>query len=140
MAHYNSVMLVDDDGITNFLNKRLLSNLGLSNEIIVTTDGAEALAHLKDCLQNGKKCPELILLDINMPLMNGFEFLIEFEKLNSPNNIHATIVMLTTSTHQNDMLRMKNHRVSGFLNKPLTTEKVNDLLVSLQKQSHTVLS
>lgn len=102
---FNKVLLVDDDKINNYINLRLIRRIGLSEEIIVTNNGQEAITYLKTCDKN--ELPTLILLDINMPVMDGFEFLEEYEKFKFNTVERPMIVVLTTSTNTNDIKRWK---------------------------------
>ncbi|MBO9700965.1 MAG: response regulator [Sporocytophaga sp.] len=120
---FNKVLLVDDDKINNYINLRLIRRIGLSEEIIVTNNGQEAINYLKKC---GKKdLPTLILLDINMPVMDGFEFLEEFEKQDLNTVERPMIVVLTTSTNTNDIKKVESSPIAaGYINKPLTEENL----------------
>jgi CheY-like chemotaxis protein len=127
---FNKVLLVDDDDISNYLTEVLIQKLNFSGDIEVYKNGEEALNYIRNCMFNHDtvKCPELVILDINMPVMDGFEFLEEFEKLQKNNNIDIPVVMLTTSNYNNDIQKAKKYKVAGFVNKPLTEEKFLEIL------------
>ena len=130
MDKINSILLVDDDQINNFINKRIIRKLDIANNVDIALNGEEALEHIqKFCDQTGN-CPELIFLDINMPVMNGFEFLNEFKNLSLQNKKEVKIIVLTTSTNPGDMQKLKEHSIKGFLNKPLTEKKILEALSS----------
>ncbi len=121
------VLLVDDDDTANYLNQTLLEDLAVADQILVARNGVEALEVLKrQC--NEDNCPQLILLDINMPVMNGFEFLDAYQKLEIAYKQSVVIVMLTTSLNPGDVGRLGQIPAVGFLSKPLTEEMVRDLL------------
>ncbi len=124
MNKVNSILLVDDDSITNFLNKRLLGKVITAAEIHTALNGYEAVQLIENCAVAGKKCPEFILLDINMPVMDGFEFLKWFEQNSFPGKEEVEIVVLTTSSNPLDMERLKESQIKGVVNKPLTEEKI----------------
>ncbi len=126
MVKLKRILLVDDDNINNFINQRLIKKLNIAEEVNVAVNGEEAIKVIKNTCDN--ECPDLILLDINMPVMDGFEFLEEYKKLPIPNKDKVVIVMLTTSTNQNDMGRSKNIPIRGFLNKPLTEDKLTKIM------------
>jgi CheY-like chemotaxis protein len=124
------VLLVDDDATTNFLNRSLLTRLGVAERILVAQDGEQALRDLhQHCSSLTPNCPVLILLDVNMPGMNGIEFLEEFQQLPLTTQKAVVIVMLTSSLHPRDVQRVEQLSVvAGFINKPLTVEKIHGLL------------
>ena len=133
---FNCVLLVDDDGVTNFINHRLIKKLNLTTCIQSSMNGNEALRYIKDfSSQNDQHCPELILLDINMPVLDGFEFLEEFEKLELKNRDKVKIIVLTTSTHQKDVMKIARDAKIGYINKPLTEEKLIDCLKSAAQEA-----
>lgn len=131
MNKISCILLVDDDQINNFINQRLIEDLIITEELNLVNNGLEAVDYLKESCQNSNKCPELILLDINMPVMDGFEFLYEFKSLDFPNKEKVKIVMLTTSTSQKDLEKLEDHQIAGYINKPLTEEKMMELFNKL---------
>lgn len=113
------VLLVEDNETTNFINKFVLNNAGIQdiNEVL---NGLEAYNYLQ------KNCPDLILLDINMPVMDGWEFLKEKEM--KALCMNSKVVMLTSSSHHKDRKMAENFpSIIAYLEKPLTLEKVKDL-------------
>lgn len=127
MKKINCVLLVDDDNINNFINERLLKKLNITHNVKVAMNGEEALDFLKSNAQNPH--PELILLDINMPVMDGFEFLQEYKKMEQTNgDAKPYIIMLTTSTNPNDVDKVKKSDVAGYINKPLTEAKIMEIV------------
>ena len=127
MDKLTTTLLVDDDETTNFVNQMLLEDMGVTEDVLVANNGQEALELVRQRCQEGL-CPELILLDINMPVMNGFEFLEEYEQLSFPNKQSVVVVMLTTSLNPQDMDRLRDLPNEGFLNKPLNEKMVKELL------------
>lgn len=124
MKKIEKILLVDDDSINNFINARLLKKLEIADEVNISLNGEEAINYLNDC----SNCPQLILLDINMPVMDGFGFLDCYNTCacckNSP-----VIVVLTTSSNKRDLERLTEYpSVTAFLNKPLTEEKITKVV------------
>ena len=118
-GRYERVMLIDDNSMDNFINKRLIESCEFASDIIICNSGKEAL----DYFNSGQEIPSLVFLDINMPEMNGFEFLEAFENL--PADIHkqCKVLMLSTSESFKDLNKAnKNRFVKKFLNKPLTID------------------
>ncbi|MCB2408414.1 response regulator [Hymenobacter lucidus] len=128
MPKLSSILLVDDDPITNFLNQRLLDEMALTEKLLVALNGKEAIALIQENSESATGCPALILLDVNMPVMNGFDFLSAYEQLAVACPQPSVIIMLTTSLHPRDVQRVETLNIAGFLNKPLTKEKVTNIL------------
>jgi CheY-like chemotaxis protein len=97
--------------------------------VLIAYNGKEALELIHNACESAL-CPELILLDINMPVMNGFEFLKAYQGLEFPHKQSVVIVMLTTSLNPQDMEQIDELplKIKGNLNKPLTEEMVRNLL------------
>ncbi|HEY8400591.1 MAG TPA: response regulator, partial [Cytophagaceae bacterium] len=98
MNDFDWVLLVDDDKINNYINERLIKKLNLASQINVAFNGEEALEALEQLITTESKSNGFIFLDINMPVMDGFEFLEVFKEKYQSINGKVTIVMLTTST------------------------------------------
>ena len=124
-----TILLVDDDYTVNFLNTKLLRHLDPNVEVLTALNGQEALDLLRThCQLRTPTCPALVLLDINMPLMDGFEFLNAYEQLPEAERQGVVIYMLTSSVSPRDQARLQGLPVAGFLSKPLTEEKVAQVL------------
>lgn len=120
---------MDDDATTNYLNESLLRSLSVTDQCIIARDGIEALALLENqCVAPTTSCPALILLDVNMPVMNGMEFLEAYQRLPQEHRDAIIIVVLTTSMNSTDLARLDELPIAGLASKPLTKEKVNTIL------------
>jgi CheY-like chemotaxis protein len=125
----HSILLVEDDEATNFISQMVIKKMDCAEDVHVAWNGADALEYLKQCKHTGNPRPELILLDINMPGLNGWDFLEEYHQLNEEEKGKVVVVMLTTSMNPDDHKRAREHPdVSGFRNKPLTTGLMEDIL------------
>jgi CheY-like chemotaxis protein len=127
----NSILLIDDDEVTNFYNAHVIKRMEVAEHIHFEINGEEALNYLIHKADHAADYvrPDLIFLDINMPVMNGFEFLAEYEKLPAPDKSHHMIVMLTTSLHEDDLRRAGEFNcVSAYYPKPLDTTSINEII------------
>ena len=116
------VLLVEDDDVANYLSITALKSSGITN-VAVALNGKEAM----DFLQNEKTSPDIILLDLNMPIMGGLEFL---QKCHDRDTcIESRIFILTSSIRPEDKIKAREFdNVKDYLEKPLTNEKVEDIL------------
>jgi CheY-like chemotaxis protein len=126
---FKTVLLVDDDHSTNHYHEIMLNDWGVTEVVHKVTNGLEALNFLKS--QKHEK-PSLIMLDINMPVMNGFEFLEEYEKLDECHKVSFVVFMLTSSLHENDVERAAQlNSLGGYCEKPMTEEMIMDVINKL---------
>ena len=133
MKRLSAILLIDDNETSNFLNERLLRRLNLTDHILVLSNGKQALDYLENLSRQGGHAgikPELILLDINMPVLDGFEFLELFQQLDARFRQGIHIAMLSTSNHPQDTGKASTFQ-AHYLTKPLTIEKVEALLFRL---------
>jgi CheY-like chemotaxis protein len=122
------VLLIDDNDIVNFISRKTMEDCVFAEHIAEYTSGKKALKYLERLTKNEDMIPDLIFLDIKMQLMDGFEFLDQFEFLPDPVKKKTKIVMLTSSLLENDRKRALAHRnVIEFLNKPVTRSKLHSL-------------
>lgn len=129
---YNYVMLVDDNELDNFINQKTIEANHFANKVYLNTGSKSALEFLKNLEISGTETsnffPEVIFVDLNMPMIDGFQF-IEHLKNALPNNFKAIkIVILTSSITPNDKERAQ--KISNeivFFNKPLTKEMLNQI-------------
>ncbi|TGE17536.1 response regulator [Hymenobacter elongatus] len=129
MIKLSSVLLVDDDPTTNHLNERLLKNLGVADQYLTATNGAEALATLDQLTASADPAsPILVLLDVKMPVLDGMGFLEAYKRLPPAQRQAVVIVMHTASMESHDLDRMEELPIAGLVSKPLTKEKVDTIL------------
>ena len=140
MAALSCILLVDDDDTTNYLNQTLLRRMAVSDAVLVAGNGQEALDLLhRHCASAASSaCPVLVLLDMKMPLMNGFEFLQAYAQRPVRENPTVVIIMLTTSLNPKDVAQMQGLPIAGYLTKPLTRDKVSQVLQEHFGQSATI--
>jgi CheY-like chemotaxis protein len=119
MEKYNSVLLIDDDPVTNFLNHSIISNLHIANEIVIRSNGEKAFEYLEEFYQTHKSLPELILLDINMPIMDGFEFLEKFESLPYMDKNKTLVIVISNLFTKKEIDVLNVLEYPKYLYKPL---------------------
>ena len=128
MKQLNCILLIDDDEPTNFLNKLTLEQAGCATHIRVAPGGQAALDYLRGSPDEYPR-PDLIFLDINMPAMDGWEFLVQYRLLPQEKKADAVLIMLTTSLNPDDERRfLAIPEVSGFEHKPLNQVRLGRLL------------
>ncbi|MBV61713.1 MAG: response regulator [Nevskiales bacterium] len=126
----NEVLLVDDNEADNFLHRAVLEDMGVADRIVERLNGQEALDYLLTPDDQGRfPSPDLICLDINMPIMSGWEFLDSYEQLPPARRRGVVVMMLTTSLNPEDAEQARERSAIGaFSNKPLTSTKVLQLI------------
>lgn len=117
-----NVLLVDDDIVFTFLNKKVIGSLDFVNEIDAVQNGQQAIDLLNKNSAGQKHLPDIILLDLNMPIMDGFGFLEAFKALDLPRKDKMKIIIVTSSMHPGDIQRAKEYGVTSYLTKPLREE------------------
>ena len=125
------ILLVDDDAIANLIHKRTIESAGIDLHVEVAQNGQEALDYLLGKKEGQFIKPGIIFLDINMPGMNGWEFMEQYNRLAEEFKVKAVVVLLTTSTHSGDREDAdKNPGVQNFMNKTLSVPKLEELIES----------
>lgn len=122
-------IIVDDSKLDCFITEKIIQNTGMSASIRSFVEATKALEYIKDnpCSTDGTKT--ILILDIFMPLMNGFEFIEEFEKFPQTILDNYLIYMLSSSINENDINRVSNYKsVKQFINKPLKSNVLISLL------------
>lgn len=123
-----NVLLVDDDNVFNFLSTKLIQQAGMAKEIRTALNGREALDLLTNYYSGTATLPDVILLDLNMPVMDGFGFLEAFARLNLPHKEDVSVIIVTSSLDVHDMQRAQEMGITRYLTKPLSQESLVDAL------------
>lgn len=122
-------MLIDDNHDDNFIHERVIKRCGAAEVVVVKQTGTSALAYLRSNGSGHDLHPNLIFLDINMPGMNGWEFLEEYERLDPNLKGSVVVVMLTTSDNPDDRAKAIAMNVAtDFQTKPLTQEMLEEIM------------
>ena len=131
MVNLNSILLIDDDPISNFIIRRLLTSVGFKGEIILAKNGLEGMGILKIRNSDKQSFPDLILLDLNMPVMNGIEFLEQLRKEDLCLNM-SQITLISNSLHPAEKEALHKLGVEKFLLKPLNPIILKDFLEGMK--------
>jgi CheY-like chemotaxis protein len=127
-----SILCVDDDAISLMLYKMVITKASFTNEIVTATNGEEALNYIKKLTASSsepkKKQLQLIFLDLNMPVMGGWEFLDSFSSVEYSEYNHIKVIILSSTVDPNDLENSKKYpMVIDFLSKPISKEMLKDI-------------
>jgi len=134
MKPLDLILLVDDDETTNYVNNRTLQRTQAAREVKIFTDGEQAIRYLQAAAwisgSPGKeKCPDMIFLDIKMPIMDGFEFLEAYKSLGLNESAPTKIMMLTSSASFYDLKRLETYsEVKRHFSKPLADQDIKEII------------
>lgn len=122
------VLLVDDNDTDNFISKRIIEITKFAKRVEVRNSGKSALQYLEKEQNNPENLPNIIFLDINMPIVDGFVFLFEYEMFSDAIKNHCKIVILSSSNNKRDIAKIvDNDYVIKFITKPLTEKSLQEV-------------
>lgn len=122
------VMLVDDNDTDNFISRRIIEITNFAKSVEIKNSGKSALEYLEANKDNPENLPDYIFLDINMPIVDGFVFLYEFEKFNSFLKNKCKVIILSSSDNKRDIDKIVNNdNVIKFITKPLTENALDEI-------------
>lgn len=125
------LLVIDDDDINIFIIRKIVEKTGAPIDMVARNNGQQAIDYLKEARSEGKDLPRLILIDINMPVMNGWEFIEAYQDLQIEQSVNMYI--LSSSVYENDIEKTKTYPlVKGFISKPLSMERLNELISLLK--------
>ena len=125
---YKKVLIIDDDEISNYISQKLIEQSNVAETIISYDSAKEALKYLEDCFNTNSEIPDLILLDINMPLMNGWDFLECLKEKAAIKKNKTSVYILSSSLYSKDFdTASKFNLVSGYVVKPLSKQKILEI-------------
>ena len=120
---YKTCLLIDDNYIDNFVTSKLLESCKFADSVVVHQSSADAIVALRD----GTVAPDVIFLDLRMPVMDGFEFMQEYEKLDIARQ-GVKVFMLSSSLDPTDLRKsLANKYITQFIHKPLTKKVLEEI-------------
>lgn len=129
MSNINTVMLVDDNDTDNFISKRIIEITNFAQNVVVKNSGKSALEYLEAYKDSLDEIPDIIFLDINMPIVDGFVFLYEYEKFSNTIKDRCRVIILSSSDNKRDIDKIVNNDyVIKFVTKPLTEKTLDEIL------------
>jgi CheY-like chemotaxis protein len=132
MAKNLLIAIVDDDTIFQFIAKRVLDSINSQNKTVIFSDGQDAIDFIHSNLNEIDKLPDIIFLDINMPVMNGWQFLNQYVEIKSKIKKKIVIYILSSSKNPDDFIQAQDiHEVTDYIVKPINREKYMSILSSV---------
>ena len=123
MKNIEKVLIIDDDKVNNFICTKIINLAGFANDVVGCISAKEGLDYLEKNSGVAQELPDIIFLDINMPIMNGWGFLEEYKKLIPNLSKDIVLFMLSSSVHKEDIKKANSYKeVASYVSKPLTVE------------------
>ncbi|MES2650386.1 MAG: response regulator [Bacteroidota bacterium] len=131
LDHKLNLLVIDDDDINVFIIKKIVEKTGFDIEMVARNNGQQAIDYINETIAQNNPLPRLVLIDINMPVMNGWEFIEAYEALGIEQKVDMYI--LSSSVYENDIEKTKSYKaVKGFISKPLSMERLTELVKAIR--------
>ncbi|MEO9894321.1 response regulator [Aurantibacter sp.] len=132
MKKIQTSCIIDDDDIFIYGTKRIIQEVDFCEEILVFNNGQDALTEFINLTESGKELPSIIFLDLNMPIMNGWEFLEEFTKIENNNKDKVMVYIISSSVDPRDLERVGNYEIiHNYILKPFSAKDLQSILVNI---------
>ncbi|MDH5397323.1 MAG: response regulator [Cyclobacteriaceae bacterium] len=120
----NKILIIDDNEIDQYITKSVIELAGIGDVTDVESNVSEALYYLQQCIDQGNPLPDLLLIDIHMPILNGWDFLTEYRKFTFDSGKEPVLIMFSSSINKNDRKHVVEFtEIAEFIEKPITVEK-----------------
>jgi CheY-like chemotaxis protein len=124
-----NILLIDDDYIFNFLTRTVIVKMGFADDIKVALNGQEALDLISEHQKRSGCLPDFIFLDLNMPIMSGFEFLEIFRNMDFEGKEKIQIAIVSSSSDIGDIEKAHSYGIRHFIAKPISEKAINDFIL-----------
>lgn len=124
-----NALLVDDDAIANFLNENIVQSTGLINKTHKARNGKEALSIFNQYFAGTVGVPDIILLDLSMPVMDGFEFIRAFYNIRAIQKQKVVIIIVTSSNNPDDIQKARSMGIKHYLVKPIKENDIRSIIM-----------
>lgn len=132
MEKIQTSCIIDDDSIFIYGTKRIMEEVDFCEEILVFHNGQEALDAFKDLTDSGKELPSILFLDLNMPIMSGWEFLEQFTKIENHNSGKVVVYIISSSVDPRDLEKVGNYEIiHNYILKPFSAKDLENILVDV---------
>jgi len=129
MKRIRSTCIIDDDPIFIYGTKRIMKEVDFCDDILVFNNGQDAIQGLNEMCTKGEDLPEVLFLDLNMPIMDGWDFLEDFVKILNHKNQDIIVYIISSSVDPRDLERIRDHKVvSNYILKPLSPHDLENVL------------
>jgi CheY-like chemotaxis protein len=133
-----NILILDDDSICNFIHTRIAETSGFFKEVRSLYNGKDGLEMFDQVCKGTAAAPDIILLDLNMPIMDGFNFIQALHRLSFPNKERLSIIVLTSSDSMADKERVGSLGIQHYLLKPLTLKDLQTVIFSLYNNDQQI--
>ena len=136
MSLFQTVLLIDDDSISNFITEKLILRENFASQVTSFLSAEAALTYLKDLEKDHQQAPDIIFLDLNMPEMDGWEFMTAFKQFPQAFTSNSRVFMLSSAVDSKDIVQARNmEEIEDFISKPLTREDMGVIRERSSNQS-----
>jgi CheY-like chemotaxis protein len=123
------ILIIDDDKLLNKINEKVLHAAGLVKELHIVVNGIQAIDYLTARIEKNYPLPEIIILDLHMPVMGGFDFIDRFKEMEFPGKSNIQIVVFTSSSSPRDRQKARDRGIEHFVNKPYLLRSLTDIVM-----------
>jgi CheY-like chemotaxis protein len=134
------ILIVDADRALNKINEKVLCSAGIVNELHITTNGLDGINYIKNRIEKNYPLPDIIILDLNIPVLSGFEFIDEFQKIDFPGKSTIEIVIFTSSSNPKDKLKAQLRGIRNYLDKPYILRGLVDIISRIKTDRVNIYS